>query len=225
MRDPREYQDWSVPAAGFTGDTPNEVVERAWADANLRLNTLRRRFKLLSFTEDDLETPGEYGRGYSRSRLWESYADGGAGVCLALHKETAANEVRPQVEELGRSTDGSVVYKNARLFEEIFVDLGEAVRGDLDRIADEKLATHMDALFLTKNTEWQSESEYRFIVECEPEFVYVDVPESLVGVCLGPETPDTALEAIRYFAREKTLAIGKLLWMNNEPLLVGITRD
>jgi hypothetical protein len=226
MRDPREYTRWSVPVAGFTGDASDVDVDQAWAAADARLNALKDEFKLLSMTMDDpANEEGEYGRGYARSRLWEAYAGRGGGVCLTFDKSTAIASISEQLKRVGRSENGPVTYRNDELFREIFVDLGDALKGDVNRIADEKLATHMKALFLTKNAEWESEREYRFIVQSELPYVEVDVSDSLMGVCLGPETPKDAFYAIRYFAREADIAIGKLLWWNNRPLLVGIARD
>jgi Protein of unknown function (DUF2971) len=226
MRDPREYTDWAVPAAGFTGDAPQVSVEQAWAAANERLNRLKREFKLLSLTMDDPADETEYGRGYARSRLWQEYAGRGRGVCLTFHKQTMIESLADQLSSFQRSAHGEVDYRNGRLFQEIFVDLGEALKGDLEAVANQKVATHLEALFLTKNTEWASEHEYRFIVRAEPEEeVFVNVSDSLVGVCLGPEAPQEAFYAIRHFAREGEVAIGKLLWWNNQPLLVGIARD
>ncbi len=202
-------------------------MEQAWAAASFRLNSLKDEFKLLSMTMDDpAEDLGEYGRGYARSRLWEAYADRGrGGVCLVFDKGVAAASIPNQLRQIGRTAHGPVKYRNERLFREIFVDLGQALKGDLDRIADEKLARHMDSLFLTKNTEWASEREYRFIVQSDEEYVSVDVSKSLVGIWLGPETPKEAFHAVRNFARRADVAIAKLQWWNNAPLLVGIARD
>jgi hypothetical protein len=226
MRDAREYTRWAVPAAGFTGDAADVDVDQAWAAASSRLNSLKDEFKLLSMTMDDpAEDEGEYGRGYARSHLWEAYADRGRGVCFVFDKEVATALVPNQLQQIGRTAHGPVTYRNERLFREIFVDLSEALKGDLDRIADEKLARHMDSLFLTKNTEWASEREYRFIVQSDEQYVSVDVSESLVGICLGPETPKQAFHAVRHFARHADVAIAKLLWWNNDPLLVGIARN
>jgi hypothetical protein len=226
MRDPREYSDWSVPTAGFIDGVSDADMARAWTEVSTRLNSLKDRFKLLSFTQDEADQDildGQWGRGYCRSRLWELYANGGRGLCLVFHKQTAVEEILPQLETLGRAHHGSVLYSNKRLFEEIFVDLGEALKGNIDTIVEEKLARHMDALFLTKNVEWQSENEYRFIVETADDApVHVDVTNSLVGVCMGPLTPREYFPSIRTLCEAAHLSLGQLMWWNNDPLLIGV---
>jgi hypothetical protein len=158
--------------------------------------------------------------------LWESYADAGRGVCLAFHKQTAIDEILPQLDALGRAVCGSVTYDNKRLFEEVFVDLAEAVKQDADSIIEEKLAAHMNALFLTKNVEWSSENEFRFIVETDDVApVYVDVESSLVGVCLGPRTPMEYFPSVRALCEASRLSIAHLIWWNNDPFLVGMRVD
>jgi hypothetical protein len=80
-------------------------------------------------------------------------------------------------------------------FEELFA-------GDVDAIADRIAEQHLEKLFLTKNTEWESEREYRFIVRSPAEYEYVDVSNALVAVCRGPESARESEHALRYFANE-----------------------
>src|SRR4051812_18455487 len=80
MRDPREYQRWLPTGAGY-GLDPTDF-DRHMAEGTGRLNELKDRFKLLAMTMDDPEDPTVYGRGFARSRLWETYGDRGRGVCL-----------------------------------------------------------------------------------------------------------------------------------------------
>lgn len=129
MRDPREFKAWAPPAVGFTGNATDEDVERAWAEASARLDAVRRRFKLLSLTQDDLTIPGTYGRGYARSRLWEQYAQVGQGVCLAFAKDAAIAEIPPQLQAFGPEYHGGVIYRDQRLHDNVLIDLTAAVEG------------------------------------------------------------------------------------------------
>jgi hypothetical protein len=104
------------------------------------------------------------------------------------------------------------------------IDLKEALDGDLDAIAEKIAEQHMDPLFLTKNTEWESEHEYRFIVQSTSEYESVDVSDSLAAVCLGPATPKEARHAVGLFGSQYGLGVGLLQWRNNDPTLVGLPR-
>jgi hypothetical protein len=217
MRDPREHKQWVPGAIGrYEGDA--KALMPNYAEAVLRLNLLRDEFKLLSLTLDGEDVAeGTYGRGFARSRLWELYAGGGSGVCLVLRKDEAVRVITQQLEALGCAGHGPVRYVNEPthvmfMFEELFA-------GDVDKIADRIAAEHLEKLFLTKNTEWQSEREYRFVVRSRAEYEYVDVSGALVAACRGPESVDESEHALRYFANEFGLAIGHVQWNHNVPIL------
>jgi hypothetical protein len=164
--------------------------------------------------------------GYSRSRLWELYANVARGVCLVLDKKDAIAEIVPQLERLGPASHGPVDYRNERLGVEIFFDYAPLLEGRYDDVEEALLRQHMESLFFTKNTEWSSESEYRFVVRTpghEP--VYVDVSHSLRGLCLGPETPKQYFPALRDWCATADVAVSKLLWWNNQPILVNNALD
>ena len=99
-------------------------------------------------------------------------------------------------------------------FEEIF-------SGDVDAIADRIADRHMEKLFLTKNTEWENEREYRFIVRSPSEYEYVDVASALAAVCRGPASAREAEHSLRHFANELDIAIGLVQWDHNDPMLLG----
>jgi hypothetical protein len=72
-----------------------------------------------------------------------------------------------------------------------------------------------------KNTEWESEREYRFIARSASEYEFVDVGTALVAVCRGSESVREAEHALRHFANELGIAIGYLQWDHNNPMLLG----
>jgi hypothetical protein len=221
MRDPREYKQWFPGAVGFyEGDI--DALMPAYAASAARLNLLRDEFKLLSLTLDG-EDPeeGVYGRGFARSRLWEAYAGRHSGVCFVLRKDNAVEVIAPQLEAAGRAAHGPVRYKNTPTHTEIMFNFEQIIAGDIDAIADRIAEQHLDKLFLMKNTEWDSEREYRFIVRSPREYEYVDVSRALVAVCRGPESASDSEHALRYFANEFAIALGFVQWDHNQPMLLG----
>jgi len=104
---------------------------------------------------------------------------------------------------------------------EYHVSFEELFAGDVDVIADRIAEQHLEKLFLTKNTEWESEREYRFVVRSPAEYEHVNVSQALVAVCRGPESAREAEHALRYFADEFGLAIGYVEWDHNDPRLLG----
>ena len=226
MRDPREYKQWFPDASGFFKEMSEAELARAMREASARLNLLRSEFKLLSLTEDSPDpTEGVYGRGFARSRLWESYAGRGSGVCLVLTKQVALESLSAQLKALGTTADKPVRYENGPIHAEIMFQFDE-IFGDLDVLAGRMANRHLDRLFLTKNTEWESEHEYRFVVRSANEYEYVDISAALMAVVRGPESHPDAEYSLSHFARHLDIGLGQLRWDNNEPVLIGraITR-
>jgi len=75
--------------------------------------------------------------------------------------------------------------------------------------------------FFTKNTEWESEREYRFVVQSPNEYEYVDIAQALVAVVRGPESAVDSEHVLSLIARKLGIALGHLLWDHNDPILVG----
>jgi DUF2971 family protein len=223
MRDPREHKQWFPPSAGFWNDDIDEdAFMRGNAVVSARLNLLRDEFKLLSLTIDSEHADEDvYGRGFARSRLWEEYAGGGSGVCLVLRKDEALRAIPPQLDALGRAAHDAVHYVNGPIHTDIMINFQEIFSGQVDAAADRIAKNYLKKLFLTKNTEWESEREYRFVVRSPAKYEYVDVSSSLAAVCRGPESARDADHALRHFANELDIAIGFVQWDHNDPMLLG----
>ena len=108
MRDPRESKAWVPSGAGYLDGVDDTNLLQKMADASERVNHLRNAFKLLSLTLDGPEGPGEFERGYARSRLWELYAERGAGVCVVLNRDTAIDAIARQLEAVGQTAHRKV---------------------------------------------------------------------------------------------------------------------
>jgi hypothetical protein len=221
MRDPREYKQWFPGAVGF-GDYNIDALMPVYEESDRRFNLLRDEFNLLSLTLDGADQEEDvYGRGFARSRLWELYAGRNSGVCLVLRKDEAIESIASQLDERGRAAHGPVHYENHPTHTDVMFTLEELTAGDVNAIADRIAEQHLTELFLTKNTEWESEREYRFIVRSKPEYEYVDISNVLAAVCRGPDSAPSSEHALRYFANEFDLALGYVEWNNNQPILIG----
>jgi hypothetical protein len=222
MRDPREYKEWIPGAVGYATGSLGEDFTRGHATQAARANQLRDEFKLLALTTDsERANEGVYGRGFARSRLWDAYAGRSAGVCLVLNKEEALRVIAPQLDALGTAAHGQVCYENRTLDSSIMMQFEDIYSGRAEATAERIAAEHLEEVFFTKNTEWESEREYRFVVRSPAEYEYVDISKALVAVCRGPESAKEAEHALRYFANELNIAIGLVQWNHNRPMLLG----
>lgn len=188
MNDPREAKQWSstgtLAAAGDYTD----------AEMKTRVNdVLRRSARLLAMTVDREPTPGAdpatlFHRGWGRAPLWVHYADDHCGVCLVLDP-AAVNEALHDglPPRTGRYLNwGRINYAD----KPIRIDLKGTVTNQafLDEKLDAFLGTKwkMSGLHMTKNTDWDYETELRLaVVELGLDEDYLDTPVDIpLGDCL-----------------------------------------
>jgi len=219
MRDPREFKRWWTSAVGYADNM--EAWTRAALEADEHANALRDQFKLLSLTADEENSATDiFERGFARSRLWELYADRARGICLVLNRDSAISSISEQLASLGQADHGLVRYRNESLSRAVSVTISS--ENDVDEIANRIVESHMHS-FLTKNKEWESEREYRFIVRTHQQHEYVAIRDSLAAVVLGPDAHDAQF-AMRLVASELDIGLGWLEWNNNDPHLIGLPR-
>jgi hypothetical protein len=218
MRDPREFKRWWTSAVGYADNM--EAWTRAAVEADEHANALRDQFKLLSLATDAKNSTADiFERGFARSRLWELYADRGRGICLVLNRDSAISSISKQLASLGQAEHGLVRYRNESLSRA--VTLAISSESDVDEIAKQIVERHMHSLFLTKNKEWESEREYRFIVRTHKQHEYVAIRDSLAAVVLGPDAREAQF-VMRLVASELDIGLGWLEWNNNDPHLIGL---
>ena len=96
----------------------------------------------------------------------------------------------------------------------------------VDEVVDEIAATHLDALFFTKLTDWQSEHEFRFVVATESsEPLYVDIKPALRHVIMGYECAPQFFPSLKALAQQIGFRVRHLQWFNVEPQLTGFATD
>jgi hypothetical protein len=128
--------------------------------------------------------------------MWQLYAEGHAGVCLAFDREGLTKKLVPALQAIGRTFHGAVGYPKGGIAE---VDLGaEFFRlgpggGDALEDVERHIEEHKEALLFTKLADWQGEWEYRFFVIGEgDEYVFCSTGASLRAVILGHRFPRVA---------------------------------
>lgn len=227
MRDPRESKDWSISVGGFAGTAdPAEDIRDFW-EFNRRINELKSYVKVLSLTQDSvLEGDASaiaFGRGYAHPRLWEQYADNHRGVCLCFDYDLLHRRLSESLEPLGRDLRyGPVVYENREIASEARNAIVEKLRaeGPIEAAAGH-LREHIGELFFTKLRDWETESEYRFVVQMdEPEPIYAGVSSSLRAVILGADEGSRFYEpAFAKFCDPAGVQIFHMRWIHGFPHL------
>jgi hypothetical protein len=221
MRDPREASDWLLSASGF-GDDPDGDATR-WVEFNRRVNELKSYIKILSLTRDDEDRSSDvFGRGFAHPRLWENYADNHRGVCLCFDREILTARLAEQLESYGRVHHGPVSYGDTEIAASaLHVILDELrAQGPTDA-ASAHLAENIDELFFTKLTDWETELEYRFVIQTDQrEPLFARVNPALRAVILGADDGCRFYEpAFAKICDPAGIAIFQMRWIHGRPHL------
>lgn len=222
--DPREAKQW-LPSLSTTHD-PAALGNREFTDLLTELDgQLRLRAKLLCLTRDRraVDDIGYHGRGWARARMWSQYAGDHAGCCLILDAEALRVRVRGsaceaswfggEVNYADRAVGGSDGLLTFSL--ELLREHG------VKAVADEYIATHWNSLFFNKNTDWQSEEEFRFIILDDKPVHWVDIRDCLRGLVVGPEFPETELSVLSVRLERlglEHIPVAHMSWSNGLPI-------
>jgi hypothetical protein len=186
-----------------SGEESLEITKKI--DENLKQSIL-----IACFTQDQPDLwpergdPDKYVRedlgpqGYEHDRMWAQYAGNHTGVCIFFDREELTRRIEQHFSGRdGRLLHGPVSYVPGRVdprnspFDELSYD--EIQRLGVGAYARQHRERFANQLYLTKNLDWASEQEYRFVwvgdnEENKPEFVSIE--GCINAVCLGGRFPE-----------------------------------
>jgi hypothetical protein len=227
--DPRETSYWSptittsIDGAFRSGD---DDVSGLWA----LIGDVRDGVKLACFTLDsDIDQPDRrlpFHRGWARARMWHQYAENHSGACLIFDRSAwerglsgvCAGESVTVYDDPVKYEDVDLAHFSSRLdFSSAELRAG-GVRAAVTRIVEE----HRGALFFTKNRDWEAEKEHRYLAISDTDHICVPVGESLVGIVLGQDFPETELSVLGDRLRRNgftDVRCARLHWRDGAPVV------
>jgi hypothetical protein len=225
MRDPLESKPGAVPSAyaAPTGRRAAAAVQRTAAEATWLLHQRRGCSKILSLTVDAPGYQGDaeiFGRGYTRARMWEQYAEQHMGVCLMFHRERLHERV---LTELSNRTTAAwaaeVTYTQRGLLGDSAAStLTPSVGQEAADAVERHIQQHWKAIFFTKLLDWQSEHEFRYVESSiDAGCTYVDIGDTLAGVMVGQEFPSWQIPALLSICEEVGAVPWQMTWKLSRP--------
>jgi Protein of unknown function (DUF2971) len=188
---------------------------------------LQQKCKLLCLTEDqpvhrlELER-WAFRRGWGRARMWAQYADSHSGACLILD-QAALRAAAQDVDGVMSLFDGPVQYLDQPITIIVsYLDFRQlGAQGVIDKLL--RSGTR-DNLFFVKNTDWATESEYRFVlVTADDQARFVTIADTLKGIVIGEAFPDFEATVLKDRLGRIGLAdlpVGRCHWMNGAPQIL-----
>jgi hypothetical protein len=223
MRDPMENKQWTFPAAWFVkDDEPIESREQAYFEFHHLAAEIFKLAHLLALTVDaPYPRPDEeFGRGWSRARMWEQYAEEHRGVCLVFDQDLLTKNVSADLHrQLNvRPYDDPVEY-TPRGGGGLTLDLGQIPIPVPSDYVRKYIEDNRYDLFFQKTLDWETEHEYRFVTTAQPdEPLYADYGDALVGIIVGEKFPAWERASAIESARQVGLEPQIMHWENNHPL-------
>ena len=223
--DPRESKQWHISASIADGVTfDNDEFASVWAEAD---RLLRRSAKLACFTQDAKpydEVDAVTGRGFGHSRLWSHYAGDHSGVCIGFDRGALVRTLHSQLASVGKSFSGPVSYVAAPSlpYDATHIDIEQVDEFGLDAVITRHVEHHWRELFFTKDVDWETEREYRWVVVNEtPLPVFVDVSDCIRLIVLGESFSAARLPSVRHATKAMgDVAIAQIRYMTGRPQLV-----
>lgn len=234
VNDPREAQPWRFIGASFPGESPSESDRHgeAYWRFTAEAHEIWGSAKLLALTIDAPVDAGyegaaaAFGRGWARARMWDQYAEKHAGVCLMFDRDKLTESIRSSLASQGLAAPycRPVEYSDDGLHAPL-LDLNALAGDDVSaRVVRTFVEEHHDELFFLKNTDWQTEFEYRFVVTApDSDFVFVDYDDALEAVIVGHAFPPWQRAGAVQLCDAMETSARRIIWSNGRPMLSRMT--
>lgn len=232
--DPRETKHWGFQFA------PIPVVSVATLDPNLlthlqhaanRLRTQEWWALCATIDDTDLREPRNdrldlthFKYGHARARMWAQYAENHRGVCLvldgaALHEAvvTAAQDVPVFHGAVSYADEWDREHLKRRL-SALTLDAIGLSTGNIEHGLRQHLRTHCDALFLEKSKDWETEQEFRWLVNGTSGPYFVDISRALRTVVVGVDFPLVYGPTVWRLCDALGVQAERMHWNNRVPL-------
>lgn len=194
--DPRESKAWlpsfSVPDGR---EVSNDEFFGLLDQADVRL---RGSVHLGCFTLDRQPSGlgiGHHWRGFGRARMWDQYASKHQGACLVFDFKRLTDAVQFALGETSGLSlrRGPVNYIDEDLsLSTLNFSLSDLDAQGIDSVCENYLALNWRDLLLTKNSDWATENEYRYLVlGAHDSAIFVPIENALVALVLGDAFPST----------------------------------
>lgn len=227
MNDPKETADWKFDL--WLGDHK--------LDESLRLEIeesgtkfAKDHAKLLCTTEDadaalERGVNKIWGRGFSRPRMWQQYADNHRGVCMIFDRAALHQAILASRPSQSRLIYGPVYYNNTPrtsymrpTLNPFMLDYGRVLAVGLQQAVAEHTKQHFPTFFFEKALDWQSEKEYRWIIwDNELPQLEFDFGDALKGLVAGPAFDADQWEELQDLCAADKVLMTQIYWLNGSP--------
>lgn len=232
MNDPREKKSWAPNITlGPGGVGPELFTEIDNAEKTVD-HLLRAGARVACFTvtrepTKDAALATNFHQGWARARMWDQYAEAHQGAVLVFACEPLVRLVDEALPVSDRRMFGSNLVR--------YVDRPLSLELNMEDVSARGLEEAVEALqiargapgelYFTKNTDWESEQEFRIVsvewkvaVETPVEPLDISFGNTLLAVVLGQDFPEDQIPAISRFRNETpSIEVLRCQWRQGAP--------
>jgi hypothetical protein len=235
--DPRESKPWNIPVPAVEGlgtlnDEKRSLVQKTLVEIK---RIMRENWKVLCFTIDCIYTDDFKDRitqkttkysysilGYTRPRMWAQYAESHRGVCLGFDGEKLNQNLQERYKETHEIYFGKIEYTEGIPIVFSIPPLPYNLISDIESLGFNKAAKNYvsenyQRFFLKKNLDWESESEYRWLVYSpNTSDEYVSIEGIIKTVYVGVDFPKVYKPSLIALCRDLKIPAKMVKWDNGK---------
>lgn len=156
-------------------------------------------------------------RGDCRPRMWAAYAETHRGICLKFNAKKLDARLRERFGE-NNVFSGPIWYNDVDATTSFNIDLQNVERLSLKETIRGDFKKNWRQLFLTKTKDWESESEFRWLVHnLEDSPVFISIDGVVDGVLAGCDFPKAYYPSLKKLCRKLNIPAGGIEWENGYP--------
>lgn len=236
--DPRESRPW-LPSLSLPDEAHMSADE--WQEFCDGVDVVMRgRVQVACFTGDraaaSLAGFWNFHRGWARARMWQQYAGDHSGLCLILDRQRWCDGVDSICVQMAgslgdkrwKAVHGAVVYEDRPVGWDprtLDFSLADVRRYGAASLAQSRVEANYHVLYLNKNTDWQSECEFRSLVVGADEPLLISLKPCLVGIVVGEKASSEMVDAAKSAMSSIGCgdAIARCVWRGGAPIVVPVT--
>lgn len=223
--DPRESKDWSFVGTYYPYSVVHLNPYYDMGEVQDAANRIRRNeWWFLSVCRDDpsidamAPTGNDYKYGYARSRMWAQYAQNHCGICLEFDGVALHNAIEQSLPSGALLYFGDIQYSDSSAsgFNAVTVPLADVQEFGLVEGVRRHIRANHRTFFLEKHLDWQSESEFRWLVNAETATpIQVDISKALTAVIVGMDFPTVYEPTLRKLCDGLDARLMRMSWKIN----------
>ncbi len=193
--DPRETKEWNFNLSISEGEHEKLPICVDFLSYQKKFTDLiKKRIKLLCFSRDYNPQNGEwknyglFGRGFMKPRMWAQYGDNHKGLCLIIDKKMFESELLAEEQIIGKYKSDYIEYRDYFEPNDLYafkIDTKDIIKSNFKDVVNDRVKRYYKTMFFRKNIDWETETEYRYLLKNNIKNVYIDIKNCLKGVVLG----------------------------------------